>query len=119
MTAIAPPASPLSIGSLTQLTLSLIAIVALILVLGWVLKRLKLTAPRAAAGDMSIIDELSLGPRERIALVRIGDAQVLIGIGAGSIVSLTPLAQPIVLSAVPRTPAFADRLREFMRRPGG
>ena len=44
MTAMAQPASPLSVGSLTQLTLSLIAIVALILAIGWVLKRFKLSA---------------------------------------------------------------------------
>jgi flagellar protein FliO/FliZ len=73
------PASPLSFGSLAQLTLSLVAIVALILVLGWVLRRLKFATPRVAA-DMRVIDELSVGPRERIALVRIGDAQVLVGI---------------------------------------
>jgi flagellar protein FliO/FliZ len=117
MNAAAQTASPLSIGSLTQLTLSLIAIVALIFALGWLLKRFKLTAPRASA-DMNVIDELSLGPRERIALVRVGDAQVLIGIGAAGIVALTPLAQPIAISAQARTPAFAERLRDLMRRPG-
>src|SRR5262249_9149673 len=84
------PASPLSFGSMGQLTLSLLAIVALILVLGWVLRRLKFATPRAAA-DMRIIDEIALGPRERIALVRVGDAQVLVGIGTGGIVPLTPL----------------------------
>ena len=47
MTGMAQPASPLSVGSLTQLTLSLIAIVALILVISWALKRLKLAGPGA------------------------------------------------------------------------
>jgi flagellar biogenesis protein FliO len=40
------PASPLSVGSLTQLTLSLIAIVLLIIAISWALKRLKLAGPR-------------------------------------------------------------------------
>ncbi len=118
MTVMAQPASPLSIGSLTQLTLSLIAIVALIFAIGWVLKRFKLNAPRGSV-DSEVLDQLSLGPRERVVLVRIGEAQVLIGVGASGIVPLTPLATPISLKAAGRSAAFADRLRDFMKRPGG
>jgi len=43
-----------------------------------------------------------------------------VGVGAGGLVPLTPLAAPIVLkgSAAPAAP-FAERLREMMKRPGG
>jgi flagellar protein FliO/FliZ len=118
VTALAQPASPLSVGSLSQLTLSLIAIVALILAISWTLKRLKLARPRGT-GDFAVIGELSVGPRERIVLIRAGDAQVLVGIGASGVVPLTPLAAPIVLHDAGQPPAFADRLRELMKRPGG
>ena len=117
MTAMAQPASPLSISSLTQLSLSLIAIVALILAIGWVLKRFKLNAPRGSV-DSEVLDQLSLGPRERVVLVRIGEAQVLVGVGASGIVALTPLAMPISLKAASHAPAFADRLRDIMKRGG-
>ena len=117
MTAVAQSASPLSIGSLTQLTLSLIAIVALIVAIGWVLKRFKLAAPRGSV-DSEVLEQLSLGPRERVVLVRIGAAQVLVGVSAGGIVALTPLAEPISLKAASRPPAFAERLRDIMKRPG-
>jgi flagellar protein FliO/FliZ len=113
----AQPVSPLSVGSLTQLTLSLVAIVALILAIGWVMKRFRLAAPRGSA-DSSVLEELKVGPRERIVLIRIGDAQVLVGVGASGIVPLTPLAAPIVLKTIPAAPAFAERLRELMKRPG-
>lgn len=118
MTAIAQPVSPLSVGSLTQLTLSLVAIVALILAIGWVVKRFKLAAPRGSL-DSAVLEELKVGPRERIVLIRIGDAQVLVGIGAGGLVPLTPLGAPIVLKTSPAAPAFAERMRELMKRPGG
>ncbi|HEX3914487.1 MAG TPA: flagellar biosynthetic protein FliO [Steroidobacteraceae bacterium] len=117
MTPLAQPASPLSVGSLAQLTLSLIAIVALILAIGWVLKRFKLNAPRGST-DSEVLDQLALGPRERIVLVRIGAAQVLVGVGAGGIVALTPLGAPIALKPGSRTPAFAERLLDMMKRPG-
>jgi flagellar protein FliO/FliZ len=118
MTAMAQPASPLSVGSLTQLTLSLIAVVALILAIGWLLKRFKFAAPRGSS-DIQILDQLNLSPRERIVLIRIGEAQVLLGVGASGIVPLTPLAAPIALKAAGPSPAFAERLRDIMKRPGG
>jgi flagellar protein FliO/FliZ len=110
--------SPLSAGSLAQLALSLFAIVALILALSWLLKRFRVALPQGS-GDMAVLDQVSIGPRERIALVRVGDCQVLVGIGAGGMVALTPLARPIALSGAARAPAFAERLRDMMKRPGG
>ncbi len=120
MTGLAQPASPLSVGSLTQLTLSLVAIVALIFVISWALKRLRLAGPRGS-GEIAVLDELSIGPRDRIMLVRVGESQVLVGIGASGIVPLTPLNAPIALKggAQTQTAAFAERLRDLMKRPGG
>ena len=117
MTGLVQPASPVSVGSVAQLALSLAAIIALILAVSWVLKRLKLGAIRGR-GEIAVIDQLSLGPRERIVLVRVGGSQVLIGVGAGGVVGLTPLALPIAIESPADSTAFADRLREFMKRPG-
>ncbi len=113
----AQSASPLSVGSLAQLTLSLLAIVALIVAISWALKRLKMAGPRGR-GEIAVIDELALGQRERIVLVRVGESQVLVGIGAGGVVGLTPLSTPIAIKAAAGAPPFADRLREFMKRQG-
>jgi flagellar protein FliO/FliZ len=117
VTSLAQPASPLSVSSVAQLALSLAAIIALIIAISWVLKRLKMGGPRGR-GEIAVLDELALGPRERIVLVRVGESQVLLGIGAGGVVGLTPLAAPIAIKAAPDNPVFADRLRELMRRPG-
>jgi flagellar protein FliO/FliZ len=113
-----PAVSPLSVGSLTQLTLSLIAIVALILAISWVLKRLKLAGPRGS-GQIAVIGELCIGPRDRIVLIRVGESQVLVGIGASGPVALTPLATPIALTEAGKTTTFSERMRELVRRPGG
>jgi flagellar protein FliO/FliZ len=119
MSGIAPSASPLSGGSLAQLTLSLMVIIALLFAIGWVLKRTRVGGARGGSGQLRVLAELALSPRERVLLLRVGDSQVLLGIGAGGMVGLTPLATPIVLPPAPTTvPAFADRLREFMKRPG-
>jgi len=115
MTGATAPVAPISVSSVAQLTLSLIAIVALIFAISWALKRFKLAGPRGR-GELSVLDELVLGPRERIMLIRVGDSQVLIGVGA--IVGLAPLAANIALKGAAPAPVFADRLREFMKRPG-
>jgi flagellar protein FliO/FliZ len=106
------------VGSVAQLTLSLAAIVALIFAVSWIVRRLKLGTPRSR-GDLAVLGELALGPRERVVLVRVGDAQVLVGVGAGGLVGLTPLEKPVVLKGPAEGPAFADRMRELMKRPGG
>ena len=119
MTGMAQPASPLSVGSLAQPTLSLLAIVALILAASWALKRLKLSAPRGSSRDMAVLDELCVGPRDRVVLIRVGDSQVLVGIGVSGLVPLTPLAAPIALTASAPATGFAERLRDIMKRTGG
>ena len=58
--------APLSMGSFAQLFLSLLLVVGLIFAISWVLKRFRLAAPRGR-GEMSIIDQLTLGPRERVS----------------------------------------------------
>ena len=109
--------SPLSAGSLAQLTLSLLFIVGLIFAISWLLKRLRIAVPKVR-GEMSVLDEVAVGPRERVVLIRVGDAQVLIGVGTSGVVALTPLATPIALKPAQAAPVFADRLRELMKRPG-
>jgi flagellar protein FliO/FliZ len=121
MSGIVQPASPVSVGNLAQLTISLLLIVGLILAMSWLLRRFKVGGAHRGGGTLAVIDQIALGPRERIALVRVGQSQVLVGIGAGGVVALIPLATPIAPDPPkPAAPvAFADRLREFMKRPGG
>jgi flagellar protein FliO/FliZ len=110
--------APLSVGSAAQLTLGLVAIVALIFAIGWVLKRFKLASP-GSRGSIRVLDELALSPRERIMLIRVGDSQVLVGVSAAGVVALTPLAAALVPNDAAPPPAFADRLRDLMKRSGG
>jgi len=110
-------AAPSATGSIAQLTLSLLLIVGLIFGLSWLIKRFRVVAPRGS-GDFAVVDHLALGPRERIFLVRVGDAQLLVGVGAAGMVALTPLDKPIELQPRTAAPDFASRLRELMTRDG-
>ncbi len=114
MPAAAPPAS-LPAGGLLQLMLSLVLVIGVIFAVSWLLKRLNLATPRASRA-MQVLDELALGPRERILLVRIGDAQLLLGVASNGITALTPLAHSIDVPHRDQDASFAARLKSFMPR---
>ena len=115
MSATFAPNSGVATGGLMQLTLSLIVVLTLIFAITWLVKRLNLAAPRASRA-MAIVDELTLGPRERLLLVRVGESQVLLGVGAAGVVALTPLPAPIHVPPAAPDAGFASRLREIMHR---
>ncbi len=111
------PIGALAAGGLMQLTLSLICVVGLIFVITWLVKRLNLATPRNSRA-MAVLDELPLSPRERLVLVRVGDAQVLLGVGSNGLTALTPLPAPIAMPPAAPAVSFAERLRDLMHRPG-
>jgi flagellar protein FliO/FliZ len=104
------------IGDLLQMALSLIVVIAFILALTWVLGRIRGTT-RHSSGSMSVLAELTVGPKERVVLVRIGDAQALVGVGATGVRSLQLLTTPVTVAAPEPTGSFAEKLKGFMSRP--
>jgi flagellar protein FliO/FliZ len=114
----AAQASPITAGSIAQLGLSLALIIALIFGVSWLLRRMRLGGS-VRNGSLAVLGELSVGPRDRILLLGVGDAQVLVGITPAGMVALQPLAAPITLQPAPPAPVFAAKLRELMQRQGG
>lgn len=105
-------------SGLLEMMLSLALVVGLIIALSWLIGRMRGIA-RGGAGPLSVVGEIAIGPKERIVLVRIGDAQALVGVSSAGMTPLTLLDRTIVL---PETPVaagtFAQRLRDAMQRPG-
>ncbi|MDN7139126.1 flagellar biosynthetic protein FliO [Pseudomonas sp. JQ170] len=103
------------VGQLAQLVLGLLLVVGLILLLAWLLRRVQNAAP----GSQQVIEVLgsrSLGPRDRLVLVQVGNEQILLGHTPGSIEALHVLKEPVEVpsTARPATPEFAQRLLELM-----
>jgi flagellar protein FliO/FliZ len=113
----AAPQGP-GIGDLLQMALSLVVVIAFILALTWVLGRLR-GAPRSAAGSLGVLAEVAVGPKERIVLVKVGDAQALVGVGAGGVSSLQLLATQVKVEVTEPAGSFADKLKALMTRSGG
>jgi len=91
------PAEPQFVAQLLGSTLF---VVALIFVLAWVARRMR-WQPRSTDGQLEVLAEFAIGSRERILLLRVGDRQALIGLGAGSIASLQLLESPVAIEPRP------------------
>jgi flagellar protein FliO/FliZ len=107
----------LAASNALQLFFSLLLVLALIFALTWFAKRLRLAGPRSSR-HMAVLDELVIGPKERILLVRVGAEQLLLGVAANSVIALKPLERQIAVTPADSGPSFAQRLRDYMR-PGG
>lgn len=67
-----------------RVSLALLIILAIILALSWLLKRLNGGMLNASKGFQSIAT-MVLGPKEKLMLVQVGDKILLLGIGSGCV----------------------------------
>lgn len=102
---------------LLQLILSLLVVVVSIVVVAWILRRvMRMQSP--AGGNMRILAGLSLGSRERIVVVEVGDTQLLLGVAPGRIESLHIFDKPVFTQATQATGRFAKHLQSKIEGSG-
>lgn len=108
------PATPSLFGAVFALLL----VLALIVGLGWLLKRLPGSGFRPAEG-MKLVASLNVGARERLVVVEVNNQQLLLGVTAGSINTLHVLPEPLPATPPPnlkRLPNFAQVLAQKLRK---
>ncbi len=124
----AEPAKPFSgvpelgAGYLAELVVGLGVVLAGIVALAWLLKRLN-RLHGSAGGALKVVDGLALGTRERVVLIQVGEEQILVGVAPGRVEALHVLAQPVaqVQQRAPTAAAdggFAERLARLLARDG-
>ena len=115
--ALSSAADPISMASLWQLTLGMLLVLALIVGLAWLLKRTG-RFQMAAGGGLRILGGLSMGARERVVLLQVGETQLLVGVAPGRVQTLHVLEQPLPVAAraVHNGAAFAEQLGRFLHK---
>ena len=111
------PADPVSGSGLLQMGFGLFVVLALILALAWMMRRLG-GVQGGANSALRILGGLSLGTRERVVLVQVGEQQVLLGVAPGRVQTLHVLEQPIAVNEhnKPATGSFAASLSAALQR---
>lgn len=83
------------------LALNLAGVVALIVALGWIARRIPGLTGRAS-GPMRVVSSLPLGQKERLVVVVAGERQLLLGVAPGSVQLLKD--EPAEKEVVPLSP---------------
>ena len=112
-------------ASLLPSLLAFIAVIAMIPLARWLMKRGQALRPRAA-GPLAVIAGLSMGPRERIAVIQVGGRYLVVGVTAQTINVLASLdewpGQDLeaggVVPSLPGSTLFARILRGVEKRDG-
>lgn len=78
---------PVSIGGMLQVVFALSVVLLAFAAVVFVLRRFSGIQP-GAGGKIRIVDGLTVGARDRLVLVQVGDAQVLLGLSPGRIQTL-------------------------------
>jgi flagellar protein FliO/FliZ len=115
--ATAPARHDSAAGSVGGAVLALVLVVGLILVLGWLARRMP-GIGSASSNGLRVVGSLALGPRDRVMVVEVGKTQLLIGVGPGGMRTLHTLEEPLPVAAPASASPFAQLLAQhFGKKP--
>lgn len=114
-----PPASP--VFGMMQGVFGLLIVIGLIFAAGWLMRRI---GPRGRTGNVvQVLGGASVGPREKVVVVRAGDQTLVLGVAPGHVALLhtVPAGTTFETPAAGENaaPSFGDRLRTVQRSARG
>ena len=115
-----PPPPAVSSGSILQVVFSLLLVLAAVVLVAWILKRINL--PQHGAGNLlKVISGVAVGQRERIVLVEVDDTWLVVGVAPGQVRTLhsMPKAElPVPQAGMPPGTGgkFQDWLKQVMEK---
>lgn len=105
------------LNQVLQLGLGLLLVVGLIVVMGYLMRRVGPLAPQGGQ-HIRLISALPMGPRDRLLLIDVGGKQILLGASPGRINTLHVFDEPV--AEIPQDKLaggdFAQKLQSFLRR---
>lgn len=81
---IASGVATLSAGDVITTLVMLFIVLGLIVALGWIAKKMRLGLPKAQ-GNMQVLNQMSLGQKERLVVVKVGGENLLLAVTAAQV----------------------------------
>lgn len=100
-----------------QVTLGLVVVIALMLILAWLAKRLRLVPGGSHHQALKVMAVLPLTNRERLVLVQVGEEQLLLGVTSNQINCLHQLEKPLSMNTASGQAGFAQLLNQWKTAP--
>jgi flagellar protein FliO/FliZ len=120
---VTPAAAPSAVGSLLQTVLALAVVLGLLVGLAWLLKRF---GPRHITGGTTVklVGALSVGARERILVIEVGEQWIVVGASPGRMNALSTMPRqetPEGLNATTTVPTanFAEWFKQTIDKRNG
>lgn len=110
-----------STPGLLDAVLALLLVLALVVGLGWLLKRMPGSSFRQAEG-LKLVASIAVGAKERVVVLELNGEQMLLGVTAGGISKLHTLSEPLPPPTPMRVPDlknlpnFAQLLQQRLRK---
>jgi flagellar protein FliO/FliZ len=109
-------------SGLGQVTLSLCVVLLVIFGVAMLARRLRGLSV-SSADQLQVLAQVSVGAKERVVILRVGDARLLLGVASGQVSLLRELAaEQVAVLSVPTTaapserPSFASLLKKSLGR---
>ena len=109
--------NPVGMGNYLQMAVGLLVVIGAILAMAWAIRRMGHVQARVS-GALKVLGGMSLGQRERVVLMQVGEQQILVGIATGNIRTLLVLDKPISVDEPARHPDegnFAQKLQAMLK----
>ncbi len=103
-------------GAWLSAILGLIAVIALIFLVAWFVKRFSGITMGHQQQQLRIVSAISVGTRERIALIEVADKQLLVGITQQNINLLHSFDEPVVNKNDKTGADFSSRLQSILSK---
>lgn len=109
--------NPIGFGDIFQMLIGLIIVLGIIFAMAWIIKRMG-HVPVRMQGALKVLCGISVGQRERIMLIQVGEQQLLVGIAPGQIRTLHVLQQPVGVNNTGTSASvqsFAEKLQAMIK----
>lgn len=113
---------PSSSGSAFTMLFGLVAVLAVMAGVAWLVKRFGLANSMGGNGVAKVVGGVSVGTRERVIVVEVGEQWIVVGVAPGRVNALATLPRQEGVATQPAAagPAFASWLKHTMdKRNGG
>jgi flagellar protein FliO/FliZ len=115
----APP--PSTSSSSMSMLFGLALVLGLIICAAWLLKRTGLAPAMQASAAAKVVGGVSVGSRERIVVVEVGDQWIVVGVAPGRVNALTtmPKRESVPAASAPAAKNFSSWMKQTIEKRNG
>lgn len=107
--------APAPLASAGKVMFFLVIVLGLIVALAWLVSKTRGVQLAQGQGQLNIVASLPLGMKEKIAVIQVGEKQLLVGITPQQITTLAELDEPLPLANTSAPASFQELLKKAIR----